>query len=62
MDSDEKPDPLIDEIHAIRAQIAAEHGNDPQRLIAHYIEYQKQFKDRLIPPPVSRKRRGRPAA
>lgn len=45
------PDPLLEEIWAIRRRIAAQHGNDPKRLIAHYIEYQKQFADRLVPPP-----------
>jgi hypothetical protein len=44
-------DPLLEEIWRIRRKIAAEHGNDPKRLVAHYIEYQKQFADRLVPPP-----------
>src|SRR4051812_10650215 len=48
MVEDETGDPLIDEIRAIRAQISREHGDDPQRLYEHYVEYQKQFEGRLI--------------
>jgi hypothetical protein len=48
MKEDQRGDPLIDEIRAIRAQISREHGDDPQRLYEHYVEYQKQFKGRLI--------------
>jgi hypothetical protein len=48
MSDHEVPDPLIEEIRAIRAKISREHGDDPQRLHAHYVEYQKQFKGRLI--------------
>jgi hypothetical protein len=48
MSDHEMPDPLIDEIRAIRARISREHGDDPQRLYEHYVEYQKQFKGRLI--------------
>ena len=48
MSDHEVPDPLIDEIRAIRARISAEHGDDPQRLFAHYLEYQKQFEGRLV--------------
>ncbi|HEX6749089.1 MAG TPA: hypothetical protein VF092_17450 [Longimicrobium sp.] len=44
-------DPVVDEIRRIRRQIAARHGNDPKRLVEHYMEYQKQFADRLVPPP-----------
>lgn len=47
------PDPLIDEIHAIRRKIWEEHGNDVGRVVEHYMEYQKQFTDRLISPPSS---------
>ena len=44
-------DQVIDEIREIRKQIFAECGNDPQRLVEHYMEFQKQFADRLVPPP-----------
>jgi vacuolar-type H+-ATPase subunit H len=44
-------DELIDEIREIRRQIFAECGNDPKRLVEHYMEFQQQFADRLVPPP-----------
>ena len=40
-------DPIIDEIHAIRRQIAAEHGNNMQRVGAYFIELQKQHANKL---------------
>ena len=39
-----KPDPAIDEIRAVRREISAEFGHDPRRLMAHYVEYEKQLK------------------
>ena len=38
-----KPDPAIDEIHEVRRKISAEFGHDPRRLMAHYVEYEKQL-------------------
>ena len=35
-------DPIIEELHDIRRQIAAEHGNDLQRIGAYFMEKQKQ--------------------
>lgn len=54
MSKREEPDPLIDEIREIRARISREHGDDVRRLGEYYMEYQKQFADRLIstPPPA----------
>ena len=43
-----RPDPVIDEIRQIRHEISAQFGHDPARLVAHYMELQKQYKDRLI--------------
>jgi hypothetical protein len=40
-------DPGLEATRAIREKISREHGNDPRRLVEHYMEYQKQFKDRL---------------
>ena len=37
-------DPLIDEIHDIRRKISAEVGHDPRRLVAHYIEMERQMR------------------
>ena len=41
-------DPAIDAVRAARIQISKEFGDDPTRLIAHYIELQKRYADRLI--------------
>ncbi|MEI8020639.1 MAG: hypothetical protein WCH39_20725 [Schlesneria sp.] len=42
------PDPVIDEIREIRHQISASFDHDPAKLVAYLMQYQKQFKDRLI--------------
>jgi len=39
-----QPDPAIDEIREVRRKISAEFGHDPRRLMAHYVEYEKQLK------------------
>ncbi|MFL5386982.1 MAG: hypothetical protein ACJ8GN_31190 [Longimicrobiaceae bacterium] len=54
MSEHDTPDPLIDEIYEIRKRISREHGDDIDRLVEHYMEYEKQFADRLIstPPPT----------
>lgn len=41
-------DPVIDEIREVRHRISARFDHDPKRLVAHYMEYQKQYQDRLI--------------
>jgi hypothetical protein len=41
-------DPAIDAVRAARIQISKEFGDDPTRLIAHYIEFQKRYADRLL--------------
>jgi hypothetical protein len=62
MDKDEPPDPLIDEIRAIRARISREHGDDVRRLGEHYMELQKQFSGQSITPPSSPKKEPKSAA
>jgi hypothetical protein len=37
-----EPDPLIEEVHEVRRKISAEFGNDPQRLVRHYMELQRE--------------------
>jgi hypothetical protein len=34
-------DPLIEDVREIRRKISAEFGNDPRRLVAHYMELEK---------------------
>ena len=42
------PDPVIDEIREVRHRISARFDHDPERLVAYYIELQKQYGDRLL--------------
>lgn len=51
MRKQDPPDPLLDEIRAVRRRIWEEHGNDIGRMIEHHMEYEKQFPERLISPP-----------
>jgi len=41
-------DPVIDEIREVRHCISARFDHDPARLVAYYMELQKQYQDRLI--------------
>ena len=43
-----RSDPVIDEIRESRHRIAARFDHDPERLVAYYIELQKQYQDRLV--------------
>lgn len=45
-----RTDPVIDEIREVRHRISARFDHDPARLVAYYMELQKQYKDRLIRP------------
>jgi hypothetical protein len=49
-----EPDPVIDEIRAVRHRISEEFGHDPKRLAEHYMELQKRHQDRLISPPATK--------
>ena len=42
------PDPVIDEIREVRRRISARFDNDPERLVAYYMELQKQYGDQLL--------------
>lgn len=48
-----KADPGLQPTRAIREKISREHGNDPRRLVEHYMNYQRRFADRLRPSPAS---------
>lgn len=37
-------------VREVRAKISAEFGNDPLRLIDHYLAEQERYRDRLLPP------------
>lgn len=55
-------DPVIAEIRKVRHEISARFEHDPERLVAHYMELQKQYADRLIEAPQSPARKDRVAA
>ena len=42
------PDPVIDEIREIRHRISASCDHDPAKLVTFLMQYQQQFRDRLI--------------
>ena len=44
----ELSDPVIDEVREVRHRISAQVGHDPARLVAYYMELQKQYQPRLI--------------
>jgi hypothetical protein len=41
-------DPVIEEVREVRHQISARFDHDPARLVAYYMEMQKQYEDRLL--------------
>ena len=42
-------DIAIDRVRKVRHKISASFGHDTQRMVDHYMEYQKKFADRLEP-------------
>jgi hypothetical protein len=42
-------EPTLTRIRKARQRISAKCGHDPLKLVEHYIEFQKQYQDRLIP-------------
>jgi hypothetical protein len=44
----EPPDPLLDEVEEAQRKLEAEFDNDPAKLLAHFVEVQKRYADRLI--------------
>ena len=42
-------DIAIQRVREVRHKISAHFGHDTQRMIDHYLEYQKKFADRLEP-------------
>jgi len=40
-------DPGLQSTRDIRVRLSREHGNDPRRLVEHYMDYQTRFADRL---------------
>jgi ribosome maturation factor RimP len=55
-------DPTIDEIREVRHRISARFDHDPAKLVAYYMELQKQYKDRLFRPQKVAEQIGRKTA
>jgi hypothetical protein len=54
-------DEVIARIREARHQISEQFGHDPYKLVAHYMELQKEHPEKLVPAPDSEiggKRRG----
>lgn len=54
-------DAEIARIREVRHQISEQFGHDPYRLVAYYMELQKEHPEKLIPAPdseIARKGRG----
>ena len=49
--TEERSDPVIDEVREVRQRISARFGHDPARLVAYYMELQERHRDRLIDRP-----------
>jgi hypothetical protein len=47
----DRSDPVIDEIREVRHRISARFDHDPARLVAYYAELQERHRDRLIGTP-----------
>jgi hypothetical protein len=47
-------DPVIDEIREVRHRISADCGHDPAKLVEYLMQYQQQFRDRLLYDPLER--------
>jgi hypothetical protein len=54
-------DDAIEEVHEIRRRIWAQFDNDPEKVVAHYMELDKLYADRMIKPPPA-ENEGKPAA
>jgi len=52
----------LEEIRETRHQISARFDHDPAKLVAYYMELQKQYADRLIDSAPKRGRKGSSAA
>ena len=55
-------DPVIDRIREVRHRISEQFGHDTERLVAHYMEMQEQYRDRLVQSPPTADRPGKSAA
>lgn len=56
LNEDDMPDPLIDEVRAIRRSIAERFDNDIDRMCEHFAEQERMHPERIYRPehPVTR--------
>ena len=45
----------IQAVRDVREKISAEHANDPERLVEHYIAEQERYRDRMLRPVAPRR-------
>ncbi len=48
-----KKDPAIEEVRAVRRKISRRCGNDSRALVAHYMELQQKYANRLLAGPAA---------
>jgi hypothetical protein len=48
-------DPVIDEIREVRHRISERYEHDAARLVAHYMEFQERYQDRILEMPLPEK-------
>jgi hypothetical protein len=51
-------DDAVGEVRAVRRRLSARLANDPAKIAEYYMEYQKQFGDRLLKPDAIEKPSG----
>lgn len=44
----QQSDPVIDEVRDVRHRISARVNHDPAKLVEYYMQFQEQYRDRLI--------------
>jgi hypothetical protein len=44
-------DAVISSIRKVRHQTSEEQGHDPQKVVAYYLELQKEYRERLLESP-----------
>ena len=54
-----KDDLTVIEVRKVRKLISGEFEDSPEKLVKHYKEYQKKFKDRLREPSIVLKHKNR---
>jgi hypothetical protein len=55
-----KDDPAIAKIREVRHRISAEHDHDPRKVVAYYIEMQKQHLERIVKSPGDEEKQSQP--